>query len=526
MDKYHAWISALTPLNFANEKSIEQIVYELIPLALEIKDKQDTYPNMFNEFLIDLGKKLAVIITSISDNVEMFTTLVDSIRLKINTKESDITNDVTSGFNAILNLISNFGDTYFTKHPEVFNNGINKVNFDITNFNSCYHKFAGVPNKSELRTDKFLGLFNKDVSYGVKTTKYWYNPADKQIYYNDHIANYDEDGLELGMVQLSENKLIYHDVEIELGDALFPHTENGYFIGFPDVNTACYFAKTISDTETKYALKMINLSTKEITTYENLVMPSDFKDMYLLNNSHYLIKKFNNYYYMLYCTESGNVAYIAKSNDLINWGSVGTPEVGSECTLKVIKNSLYFVSISNGTWLFNETDNSFTRLKVNNYDFLAMGEVEEKYCGVFLLGYRTAFLSTSSNFSENIEEGGSSYDAISLEFAKITDRYYIIEGVASNINRFNPNYVQLSACDHYYRSFIDISQSTRKVNIFYPDKMLVTTYNINNVYNEHIPEPVHLTNYGDYVINENGDIYSDFNLQKVSFKHEWRSIGT
>ena len=134
MDKYHAWISALTPLNFANEKSIEQIVYELIPLALEIKDKQDTYPNMFNEFLIDLGKKLAVIITSISDNVEMFTTLVDSIRLKINTKESDITNDVTSGFNAMLNLISNFGDTYFTKHPEVFNNGINKVNFDISNF--------------------------------------------------------------------------------------------------------------------------------------------------------------------------------------------------------------------------------------------------------------------------------------------------------------------------------------------------------------------------------------------------------
>ena len=122
MDKYHAWISALTPLNLANEKSIEQIVYELIPLALEIKDKQDTYPNMFNEFLIDLGKKLAVIITSISDNVEMFTTLVDSIRLKINTKESDITNDVTSGFNAMLNLISKFCDTFFTKHPEVFNN--------------------------------------------------------------------------------------------------------------------------------------------------------------------------------------------------------------------------------------------------------------------------------------------------------------------------------------------------------------------------------------------------------------------
>lgn len=525
MDKYHAWISALTPLNFANEKSIEQIVYELIPLALEIKDKQDTYPNLFNEFLVDLGKKLTVIITSISDNVEMFTTLVDSIRLKINTKESDITNDVTNGFNAMLNLINNFGDTYFTKNPEVFNNGINKVNFDITNFNSCYHQFAGVHNKAELRTDKFLGLFNKDVSYGVKTTKYWYNLDDKQIYYGDNIATYNEYGLKLGEVQKCDNKLIYHDVEISLGDNLFPHTENGYFIGFPDVNTACYFAKTISDTETKYALKMINLSTKEITTYENLVMPSNFKDMYLLNNSHYLIKKFNDYYYLLYCTEGGNVAYIAKSNDLINWGSVGTLTVGSECTLKVIKNSLYFVSISNGTWLFNETDNSFTRLKVNNYDFLAMGEVDEKYCAVFLIGnYQNAFLSTSNDFTENIELGNSSYDAISLEFANVGDKFYIITGVASNFLRFSSSYIQLGAYDYNYRSFYDLS--TQQKCIFYTDKMIITGNGYNEIYGQHIPEPVHLTNYGDFVINENGDIYSDFNLQKVSFKHEWRSIGT
>ena len=526
MDKYHAWISALTPLNFANEKSIEQIVYELIPLALEIKDKQDTYPNLFNEFLVDLGEKLAVIITSISNNAEMFNTLVESIRLKINTKESDITNDVTSGFNAILNLINNFGDTYFTKHPEVFNNGINKVNFDLSNFNSCYHKFAGAYKKAEIRTDKFLGLFNKNVSYGIQTTKYWYNPADKQIYYNDHIDNYSEYGLELGMVQLSENKLIYHDVEIELGEALFPHTENWYFIGFPDVNTACYFLKTISDTETKYALKMINLENKEITTYENLVMPSYFKDMYLLNNSHYLIKKFNNNYYMLYYTNGGNTAYIAKSNDLINWDSISSLSVGSLCTLKVIKNNLYFVSISIGTWLFNETDNSFTRLKVNNYDFLAMGEVEEKYCGVFLQGSRQAFLSTSNNFSENIEEGDSSYDAISLEFAKVTDKYYVICGIASQISRFKPNYMELYQCECNYRSFFDKSISTFRPNIFYTDKMLVTDYDINEVYNRHIPQPVHLTNYGNFVINENGDIYSDFNLQKLSFKHEWRSIGT
>lgn len=525
MDKYHAWISALTPLNFANEKSIEQIVYELIPLALEIKEKQDTYPNLFNEFLVDLGKKLTVIITSISDNVEMFSTLVDSIRLKIKTSESDITNDITSGFNAILNSINNFGTTYFTKNPEVFNNGINKVNFDLSNFNSCYHEFAGVYNKPELRTDKFLGLFNKDVSYGVKTTKYWYNLEDKQIYYGDNIANYGEYGFELGMIQKCDNKLIYHDVEVNLGDNLFPHTENGYFIGFPDVNTACYFAKTISDSETTYALKMINLTTKEITTYENLVMPTNFKDMYLLNNSHYLIKKFNDYYYMLYCTEGGNIAYIAKSNDLINWGSVGTLGVGSECTLKVIKNSLYFVSISNGTWIFNETDNNFTRLKVNNYDFLAMGEVEEKYCGVFLIGnYRNAFLSTTNDFTENIELGNSSYDVISLEFAKVSDKYYIIAGIASNLIRFSSSYIQLGAYDYNYRSFYDLS--TPQKCVFYTDKMLITGNGYQEIYGQHIPEPVHLTNYGDFVINENGDIYSDFNLQKVSFKHEWRSIGT
>ena len=527
MDKYRAWISALTPLNFANEKSIEQIVYELIPLALEIKDKQDTYPNMFNEFLIELGKKLAVIITSISDNEEMFNTLVESIRLKINNKELDITNDITSGFNDILNLINNFGNSYFTKNPDVFNKGITKVNFDLSNYNSAYHKFAGIYNKPEIRTDKFWSFYNKNISYGVKTSGYWYNLDDKQIYYNDHIANYNEYGLELGMVQLSENKLIYHDVEIELGDALFPHTENGYFIGFPDVNTACYFAKTISDDETKYDLKMINLETKEITTYENLAMPNNFKDMYLLNNSHYLIKKFNDYYYMLYCTEGGNVAYIAKSNDLVHWGSVGTLSVGSECTLKVIKDSLYFVSMLNGTWIFNESDNSFTKLKVSlenkEYNFLAMGEVDEKYCGVDIGYTHSAIFSTSNDFTENVKSLSSSYQFNTLEFAKISDTYYVIVGVASILTQFG-SMTQFGATDFNYHSFYDLSSNT--VNIFYIDNMLVTHYKINEVYNSHIPEAVHLSNYGDFVINENGDIYSDFNLQKVSFKHEWRSIGT
>ena len=41
MDKYSAWISSLTPLEFANEKSLEQIIYELIPILLDIKSKQD-----------------------------------------------------------------------------------------------------------------------------------------------------------------------------------------------------------------------------------------------------------------------------------------------------------------------------------------------------------------------------------------------------------------------------------------------------------------------------------------------------
>ena len=39
MDKYSAWISSLTPLEFANEKSLEQIIYELIPILIDIKSR-------------------------------------------------------------------------------------------------------------------------------------------------------------------------------------------------------------------------------------------------------------------------------------------------------------------------------------------------------------------------------------------------------------------------------------------------------------------------------------------------------
>ena len=87
MDKYRAWISSLTPLEFANEKSLEQIIYELIPILIDIKSKQDNDATLFDTFLLELKKKINDIKTSITTSNTGFRNKEDEIRGNISNKE-------------------------------------------------------------------------------------------------------------------------------------------------------------------------------------------------------------------------------------------------------------------------------------------------------------------------------------------------------------------------------------------------------------------------------------------------------
>lgn len=512
MDKYKAWISSLTPLEFTNEKSLEQIIYELIPILLDIKSKQDNNATLFDSFLTDLKKKINDIKTSITTSNTEFRNREEEIKTNISNKESEITLNILNRFSEILDKINNFGNTYFTNNPDVFTKGILDVAFLLTNNDTPYSKWN---EEDKGIYDTNINLVDIVSTPPTNTSGYRYCTSDKQVYYGDHITT---DG-QINKIVKYKNNILYKKAYGVLKEKLFPATENGYFIGFCDNNNACYFASSVSGSETTYSIKMINLTTKKLTRYENLVMPTDFSNVYLSNNNHYIIKKFNEYYFMFYLKNGESIPYIAKSTDLIHWANVGSIGAVGLITFRVCNNNLYITTSSFGSYLYDEVNNKFDKVMYDNNEVIIIGEIEENI----------VFVPTT---------GGSIYSSIDKNLANgslFNNGTYYASG---NVNRleFSKNENLFTILGEPYKLRYNLLSAMYIVNHGYPihnnldaffnidDKTLYSIYSANAT-SKYCPTKFDTPFIGDIVINENGDIYDDKYLQKLEIKTEWEYLG-
>lgn len=527
MDKYSAWISSLTPLEFTNEKSLEQIIYELIPILLEIKSKQDNDATLFDTFLNDLKKKINDIKTSITTSNTGFRNKEDEIRTNISNKESEITLNILNRFTEILNKINNFGDTYFTNNPDVFTKGILDVAFNTTINDSPYRKWYlhDMPYAYVDRVDEIVN----DPPINVDDYLYRYCTSNKQVYSGKNISTYGSLQQIMRFKETSnyQNIILYKKPNFSLGEELKSHTENEYFIGFPDNDNACYFAKSITNGTPSYSIKMINLNTKEITTYENLVMPDNFQDVYLTNNNHYLIKKYHNYYYMFYLKTDNSIPYIAKSNDLVHWTNVGTVGGISKITFRICLDNLYIVTDSFGSYLFNEADNSFTSVKYDNRNVIIIGEINNKIYFWNYLGDNEMYNTINNDLSNASRYYGFFHNldnkrGIDLTFSKDTENNaYTFLGQGYYL-MFENQYMQVIYANTYgYR----IKNHNIITSIDFYNNNCYHTIPTGTGSTTIVPFPINANIRGNLVLNENGDIYDDYSLQKLECNANWEYLG-
>ena len=504
MNKYKAWIAALTPLNFANEKSLEQIIYELIPILLDIKKTQDNDNTSFNDFLTLLKDKISEIKESLRPYNTSFDEKRNSIRQNVSTKESEITNNILTKFSEMLSKIENFGGNYFENHPEVFNSGIDEVNFDLNINNSAYKKWYN-------NTEAFYKSDN--INYGKTNKGYSYDPITKLMYFDGNEVS-STVVTEYGTLNRCSNGVIINYLpKLNLGEKLLPANENGYFIGFPDETHAAYFAEANEENVKKYSIKLIDLNTKEMTTYTDLVMPNNFNNVYLSNNSHYIIKKYHDYYYLIYLINEQSVPYIAKSNDLIHWANMGSLN-GSIVALQVIHDSLYFVTTSYSSYLFNESDNTFNQIKYNNKNIMVGCPYGNNYLGV--VGNEIMYSSTP-DFSNPISLINTINPRnITLAFAaNAQTKDYLICGCnVSNI----------------FNEIFDVNSEYQNIK-FKDNKNFNAVYLIDyklyysTIVRSNRQEPLYYIGMGDkpigdIVISPDYRIFDDKNLQEITFTHE------
>ena len=160
MNKYYAWIKEMSTIVYDNSKSEFQILSELIPILLDIKDNQNTINDNMNTFYDNLVNNIKSILADITNFNNNYPTLKQQISDILSNQ--NLLNDIETGFNAILNKINN-----------VFENAINST--DVKE------------NLTEQFNTKFVTPFNNRESLYIDLVSVTTEPTtanENDIYYN------------------------------------------------------------------------------------------------------------------------------------------------------------------------------------------------------------------------------------------------------------------------------------------------------------------------------------------------------
>lgn len=157
--EYKAWIKEMTPLVYDNSKSLYQILSEIIPILLNLKDEQNAFSSSMDDLREKFLNKVAELIELLKQNDKYFNdnyntykttyinkkeeinTLIDNLQTDIentinniittyqetyaNTKQT-ITNDVNTSFTEIIILINTTYTSIMNKISNVLNNYFNE----------------------------------------------------------------------------------------------------------------------------------------------------------------------------------------------------------------------------------------------------------------------------------------------------------------------------------------------------------------------------------------------------------------
>lgn len=333
MNKYYAWIKNLTSIVYDNSKSEYQILSELIPILLDIKDNQDTISSNMDTFYNELIEK----IKAVQEDMTNFTPTYNSLKLSIQQiiNNQDLVNDVINGFNTIITTINNYVSNYLNE------NGRNDVISSINeNFNDNF-----LENKE---SDYIILIGYGSEPSSANLNDYYYNTSENKLYkYNG--TSWEEDIIMINQLYLFNSKLyvgkcnittktINQALNIPLTDELFIYLSNN-----------------------SNNLILYNINTNERTVYQ-ANLPSDFENIDLSDITTCQAAYFNNKYYIMYKVHDKLRFKLMYTEDFINFNSIDT-DFSYESCIRIINNNLYV------SWYLLENDTLINLNVIQPYKF-------------------------------------------------------------------------------------------------------------------------------------------------------------
>lgn len=513
MNNYSAWIKELSSIVYDNSKSEYQIISEIIPLLLQIKDSQNSNSELMDTIYNEIASKISELKEQMTNFTSEFNSKLEEYKTNLDSSNSSFLNSLQENFNSFITtstgLINNYNETFTNKKKEIDtliastnnlnSNLIQQYDAIISKINNYIPSIINSDDTSNFIYDTIINKFNADFSNResnyINLTSITTQPAsanENDIYYN-----------------ASENKLYQYTnstwTEIDYTfDKIYKFNNHLLLpqlvireIGKPSITMQvdCVVDEThylghTSNVGTKVYFTLVDSTTFKFGNQINIETPpegySSFSNIIYWNNKYYMVYNFNK---------------LASSTDLANWTYL----------MDLPESLLEFVILNDQLFLYG-----------NNTSHMLTSENELIKSWYPMIGYYNDYYY----FIASIQKGNKYVSRIykNANFSATNEGYVEVYTANTTLNEQSTNLI--SANNNYFQSFksiilnngeyIENANSVNRIiateNILFSSDKIISYKN--NIINTDIL-PGNYTpylNFNNYILSNSGVVY-DITMQ-------------
>lgn len=509
MNNYSAWIKELSSIVYDNSKSEYQIISEIIPLLLQIKDSQNSNSELMDTIYNEIASKISELKEQMTNFTSEFNSKLEEYKTNLDSSNSSFLSSLQENFNSFITssneLINNYNETFTNKKNEIDtliastnnlnSNLIQQYDDIISKINNYIPSIINSDDTSNYIYDTIINKFNSDFtnreSNYINLTSITTQPTsanENDIYYNaSENKLYQYINSSWTEIDYTFDKIYKFNNHLLLPQRVF--TE----IGKPSITIQvdCVVDEThylghTSNVGNKVYFTLVDSTTFKFGTQINIETPPEGY------TSFSKIIYWNNQYYMIY-----NSNKLASSTDLANWTYL----------MDLPQTVLSFALINEQLFVYD-----------NNFSYMLTSENELIKSRYNMIGYYNGYYY----FISSVQKGSRYVSRIykNANFSATNEGYEEVYTANDILNMQSTNLI--SANNNYFQSFksiilnndeyIENANSADRIiateNIlFSSDKIISYKNSIINKYNLIPSDYIPYSNFNNYILSNSGVVY-------------------
>lgn len=512
MNNYSAWIKELSSIVYDNSKSEYQIISEIIPLLLQIKDSQNSNSELMDTIYNEIVSKISELKEQMTNFTSEFNNKLEEYKTNLNSSNSSFLSSLQENFNSFITssneLINNYNETFTNKKNEIDtliastnnlnSNLIQQYDDIISKINNYIPSIINSDDTSNYIYDTIINKFNSDftnresnyINLTSITTQptsanendIYYNASENKLYQYINSSWTEIDYTFDKIYKFNNHLLLPQLVTTEIGKPSINLqnvriVDETHYLGWTsNVGNSVHF--TLVDSTTFKFGNQINIETPP----EGYSSDSLFSDIAYWNNTYYMIYDFNK---------------LASSSDLANWTYL----------MDLPDNLLQFVILNEKLFLYNNN---------NSYMLTSENELIKSYYN--MIGYYNGYyyfiasVQKGSRYVSRIYKNAN-FSATNEGYEEVYTANDILNMQSTNLISANNNYFQsfksiILNNDEYIENANSVPRIIATENIlFSSDKIISYKNNIINKHNAINLDYAPYSNFNNYILSNSGVVY-------------------